>query len=66
MSERDETLARAIFMQAIREERCAELLHCLFDGGSATVDAVTGKLVVVSSDQLAAMVPAEAEEGQRQ
>ncbi len=47
-----EPLARAILRAAINEGRAAELLDCLFDGGSATVDAVTGQLVLASSDIL--------------
>jgi len=43
-----EALAQRIFAQAIHEDRAAELLECLFDGGSATVDAITGKLVLIS------------------
>jgi hypothetical protein len=48
----NEVLARRIFDQAIIEERCAELLEALFDGGSATVDLTTGRLVIVSADLL--------------
>lgn len=31
---------------AISERRCAELWDCLTQGGSATVDALTGELVL--------------------
>lgn len=51
-----ELVARRILGAAIAEDRCAELLNCLFDGGSATVDAATGNLVLVTADQLAALV----------
>ena len=51
-----EYLARAIFQAAINEERCAELMDCLFDNGSATVDAKTGKLVLASEDMLRQMM----------
>jgi hypothetical protein len=47
-----EGFARRLFMQAVEEGRAAELLACLFDGGSATVDVVTGKLVLASADML--------------
>lgn len=43
---RDEFMARAVFQAALKEDRCAELWECLTGGGSATVDAVTRKLVV--------------------
>lgn len=32
-----DAMARLIFEQAIKENRCGELLTCLFEGGSATV-----------------------------
>lgn len=47
-----ELMARAILQQAITEGRAAEFIECLFDGGSATVDAKTGKLVLASADML--------------
>lgn len=53
-----ETVARAIFQQAINEQRCAELLECLFEDGTATVDAKTGNLVVIPAE---AMKPLAAE-----
>ncbi|WP_147382318.1 hypothetical protein [Mycobacteroides abscessus] len=46
MSPKDEFFARVIFQAAISEKRCAELWDCLTEGGSATVDAVTRKLVL--------------------
>lgn len=45
-----EGFARAILMAAIKENRSAELLECLFDGGSATVD--NGTLVLATADML--------------
>lgn len=45
-------MARLIFEQAIKENRCGELLTCLFDGGSATVKAGVG-LVLLPADVLA-------------
>lgn len=50
-----ESLARAILTAAINEERCSEMLMCLFNGGSATVDPVTGKLLLASAKQLQAL-----------
>jgi hypothetical protein len=51
-----ENVARAIFQAAINEGRSSELLHCLFDGGSATVDVETGKLVLMTPDLLQALL----------
>ncbi len=48
-----ESLAKYLFQTAIAEGRCADLLDCLWAGGSATVDHSTGKLVFVTSEQLA-------------
>jgi len=48
----NEAMARRILLAAIDENRCAELMDCLFDGGSATVDARTGKLVLISGGAL--------------
>jgi hypothetical protein len=42
----DEVMANAVFRAAISERRCAELWDCLTEGGSATVDVVTRKLVL--------------------
>lgn len=50
-----EAFARRIFEQAIRENRCGETLECLWGGGSVTVDAITGKLVLASADMLKQM-----------
>jgi len=57
-----EAFARAIFLTAIREQRCSEMLECLFDGGSATVDARTGKLCLATAEQLAQMIQHEADQ----
>lgn len=53
-------MARRIFQAALAEDRAAELLNCLFEDGTATVDFGTGKLVlmplppeIVSRDDLA-------------
>lgn len=45
-------LARQLFATAINEDRCGELLMCLFEGGSATVDHKTGQLVLATAEQL--------------
>lgn len=44
-----ERMARHILESALREHRCAELLKCLFDGGSVTIDANTHELVLVDA-----------------
>lgn len=41
-----ESIAASIFRTAIREGRANELLEHLLDGGSCTVDAVTGRLIL--------------------
>lgn len=43
-----------VFLVAIKEGRAAELLDCLFNGGSATVDP-NHKLVLISGEQVTAM-----------
>lgn len=43
----DEPLAAEILDAAIIERRAAELIDCLFEGGTATVDDLTGRLVLV-------------------
>lgn len=47
-----ELIAQRIFEAAISEKRCWELFSCLIDGGSATVDAETGKLMLITGEQL--------------
>lgn len=47
-----EPTAARIMQTAINEERAAELLDALLDGGSATVDP-TGHLVIISANMLA-------------
>ena len=53
MSGVEDRLAFMIFHAAITENRCGELLDCLFKGGAGTVDAQTGKLVLVNGFQVA-------------
>jgi hypothetical protein len=50
-----EPYARSIFMLAIMENRSAELLDALFDGGSVTLDEDQRKLTIVSGAQLRAL-----------
>jgi hypothetical protein len=54
MSGIDEQLARAILAAAIVEGRSGELLDCLFEGGSATIDR-DGKLCLASAANLRGM-----------
>ncbi len=53
----NEIVARAILEAAIREERCGELLDCLFANGGCTIDAVTRRLVLITAGQLEAATP---------
>lgn len=48
--------AEHILFAALDEGRAEELLMCLFDGGSATVDHSTGHLVLVTAEQLRQLV----------
>jgi len=50
-----ESFARRILELAIAEGRAAEMLECLFDGGSVTVDASSGRLCLMNVSQLAAL-----------
>ena len=56
VAEITEAFAVRLFNQAIAERRAAELLECLFDGGSATIQP-DGKIALASADQLASLVP---------
>jgi len=47
-----ESFARRILELAIAEGRAAEMLECLFDGGSVTVDANSGRLCLMNTAQL--------------
>lgn len=46
-----ESFAARIMVTAVKEGRAAELLACLFDGGSATVDP-DGRLCLASAAML--------------
>lgn len=50
-----ENLAQRIFMAAVAEDRAAELMDALWEGGAPTVDMITGKLIIASKDQLNAL-----------
>jgi hypothetical protein len=52
--EEDDAMAQAIFRTALNTGKAGELLHCLFEGGSATVDP-NGKLIMITEDQLKSM-----------
>ena len=54
-------MAHNIFQTAINERRCGELLDCLFDGGTATVDARTRQLVIIPASAMAALNGDQAE-----
>lgn len=56
MANLPEPFARRILEAAIAEERSAEMLECLFDGGSVTVDAGTGQLVLLSGGQMSQLM----------
>ena len=47
-----EAVARHICHTAMLEDRCAELLECLMEGGAVTVDRITGAMVLITADQL--------------
>lgn len=51
----NETIAKMILVTAIREERCGDLLDCLFDGGSATLDH-KGHLILIDGKTLAGVI----------
>ena len=63
MTDIPESFARRILELAIAEGRAAEMLDCLFDGGSVTVDASSGRLCLMNAVQLTAepewITPAE-------
>jgi hypothetical protein len=58
-----ESWCRQIVVAALSEERCAELLECLIEGGSCTLDAATKRLVLVSGKQLQQLSVADATQG---
>lgn len=55
MDQISETLAKTILQAAINEGRASALLGCLFEGGTATVDVQTGRLVLMSANMLQAL-----------
>jgi len=52
----DETTAHNLFQTAINEHRCADLLDCLFNGGTAIVDPNTRKLGLIPGTAFAHLV----------
>lgn len=52
MAHQLDPMARAIFAVALQQDRCGEVLQCLFDGGSVTIDSKTDQLVMVDAGQL--------------
>lgn len=54
-----EPLARRIFELAVQTGQSGKLLDLLFDGGSVTVDAQTGQLVMIPGEAMAQMANAE-------
>jgi hypothetical protein len=55
-----EPLARKIMETAIAEGRAGEMMDCLFSGGSCTLDRATGKLALISGDQLTEIIKSAA------
>lgn len=47
-----EDFAAYILNTAVHERRASELLDTLFAGGSVTVDGATGKLVLITAQQM--------------
>jgi hypothetical protein len=47
-----EDWAAGILTTAIAEGRAGELLDCLFEGGSCTVDPLTGRLILATAEQV--------------
>lgn len=41
-----ETMSRAVLTQALKENRAGELMECLLEGGSATVDPIARQLIL--------------------
>lgn len=55
MSHQLDAIAAVIFTVALRDHQAGELLECLFDGGTATVDRITGRLVMLPGNLLQQM-----------
>lgn len=58
-----EGAARRICQQAIAEGRCGEMLGVLFDGGGVTLDSITGRIVLISAEEIAMLAGGEGESG---
>lgn len=48
-------VVREMFARALLDNRCTELLECVAAGGSATIDARSGELVLITAEQLASL-----------
>jgi hypothetical protein len=51
-----DSMATKLFTAALAENRCGELYQCLIEGGAATVDASTGKLVMITKNELQSLI----------
>ena len=51
----DELSAQRLFQAAINEGKCGALFDALVGDGAATVDAMTGKLVIIDGDMFKGM-----------
>ena len=49
-------VARRLFTAALEQDRAGQLYNALISGGSATIDATDGQLVIIDADILAALV----------
>lgn len=56
-----DAVARRIFTVALETDECGAVLECLFDGGSVTIDAGTGRLVYVAGMDLSGMIGSDAD-----
>lgn len=56
MSGIPEEFARRILQKTLDEHRAGELLDALFEGGSVTIDAESGELVIITHAQLHAFM----------
>lgn len=48
----EERFAKRLFEAAIEQGKAAAVLECLWQGGSVTIDAMTGKVTLITADQL--------------
>lgn len=57
-----EQVAVNLFMTAITKRRAAELLTCLFEGGTGTVNP-EGELILIPGDALSAWAEQQGDDG---